>query len=220
MLIYTIADFDRTILGLFHQLAEAAGSFFTPVFRVITALGDKGLFFIILGLLFLCFKKTRKLGVMVLISMAIGYLVSNLAIKNIVRRPRPYAIGDNDYTAWWELTGQTTDSEFSFPSGHATVSAAFCICFIWHYGFKKAWPIIFLPLLIGITRLYFVVHYPTDILAGWTVGTLASLGAYYLTKLLDKVKFMNNFYSLKGIEDLFHKKKQDEQQDNQNESSN
>jgi undecaprenyl-diphosphatase len=143
---------------------------------------------------------------MVIISMAIGYLFSNLLIKNLVRRPRPYTVEGSDFIDWWKLTGSLTDSEYSFPSGHATVSAAFSICFVWHYGFKKGWPMILVPLLIGITRLYFVVHYPTDILAGWTIGTLASLGAFYLVRLLDRLSWMPKVYGWWGIEDLFKKK--------------
>lgn len=207
MNIYADLAFDRWLLELVHKLAVSAGSFFTPFFKAITVTGNMGIIFIAAALLFLCFKKTRKLGVMTLIAMALGYLCANLIIKNLVRRPRPYAVGDADYNSWWDLTGKLTDSEYSFPSGHATCSAAFAVCFIWHYGFKKSWGMIFVPLLYGLTRLYFVVHYPTDILAGLLIGTLASLAAFYLTRLLDRTKFMPKFYLLKGIEDLFSRKK-------------
>jgi undecaprenyl-diphosphatase len=206
MSVLTVAEFDYWFLELVHRLAESAGSFFTPVLRVITDSGNHGYIFLGLTLVLLLFKKTRKLGVMALISIAIGYLVSNITLKNLVRRVRPYNTDNSDYIAWWKLTGQVVDTAYSFPSGHATVSAAFSICFIWQYGFKKWWPMVFVPLIYGFTRLYFVVHYPTDILAGWAIGTLASLASYFITKQLDKPKFMQKFYSLKGLESLFHKK--------------
>lgn len=143
---------------------------------------------------------------MIVISLFIGYLTSNIIIKNIVKRPRPYSVNGSDYISWWEFTGKVTDSEYSFPSGHATSAAAFCICFIWYYGFKKYWGIIFVPILMAITRLYFVVHYPTDVIAGLLIGTLASLAAFYLTKLLNKAKFMSKVYGFPGLENLFRKK--------------
>lgn len=228
MVLTSITEFDYWILEFFHRLAVAAGGFFTPFFLVITSLGDHGIFLIVLTVLLLCFKKTRKLGAMIAISMFIGFLTSNVIIKNIVKRPRPYSLSGSDYVSWWELTGKLTDSEYSFPSGHATSTAAFCICFIWHYGFKKSWGIIFVPILMAITRLYFVVHYPTDVIAGLLIGTLASLAAFYLTKLLDKTKFMPKFYALPGLENLVRKKevqpaeaneenKEDIKEDNQKE---
>ena len=57
------AGFDRTILAFYHGMAERMGSIATPILWFISFLGDEGIWLIILGIILLCFKKTRKSGV-------------------------------------------------------------------------------------------------------------------------------------------------------------
>ena len=55
----------------------------------VTSLGDKGWFFIVLGIILFCFKRTRKMGAAVLLSLAAGGLIGNVVLKNLVMRDRP-----------------------------------------------------------------------------------------------------------------------------------
>ena len=61
-----------------------------PIMRTITSLGNAGLFWILLALVLLSFKKTRKIGLACAVSIAIGALITNLILKNWVARIRPY----------------------------------------------------------------------------------------------------------------------------------
>lgn len=75
----------------------------------------------------------------------------------------------------------------SFPSGHATTSAAlvtFLALLLWRTPWR--WPAVILgalyALLVGYSRLVLGVHYPTDVLAGWLTGLSVVLGAYQLLR--------------------------------------
>ena len=92
-----LAQFEGNIL-LFIQENLRVG-FLTPVMQAITTLGDHGAFWIVLTVLLLCFKKTRKFGVCSFAALVLSYLVNNLAIKNLVGRTRPYLRPLSQYTA-------------------------------------------------------------------------------------------------------------------------
>ena len=86
-------------------------------------------------------------------------------VKRIYARPRPLGLGGR------------VDSSYSFPSGHATASAAVCCTLayvLWREGFiGRRTALVFAvlaPLLIGTSRLYLNVHWATDVLGGWSVG--------------------------------------------------
>ena len=139
-----------------------------PFWIFITHLGDKGLFWIAIGLTLLCFKKTRPAGFAVLISLLINLCITNLTLKPLIARPRPYLVND----ALSILISRP--SEFSFPSGHTSgsLTAAFAL-----YAFvpkKYGISAVVLAFLIAVSRLYVGVHYPTDILGGIAVAIVSS----------------------------------------------
>lgn len=182
-----IPIFDQSVYewGLecirFVQLSENA--FLTVLMLAISFLSDPIAYLIALPVLFWCIdeKKGMQLGMLVLFSGSL-----NSGIKNFLQIPRPYIIDAS--------VGLDVVHGFSTPSGHAQGSASFwpyavhlfgrnfcaskkgekkCICrkiamFLLAIG---------MPLIIGFTRVYLGVHYPSDVLLGWTIGFLLSLGA-------------------------------------------
>lgn len=93
-----------------------------------------------------------------------GALAANLILKVIFARTRPSIFNP--------LVRETS---YSFPSGHAMISAAFvCVVMLllWHTRYRWAAVIggFAVTLLIGLSRIYLGVHYPSDVLAGWCVG--------------------------------------------------
>ena len=66
----------------------------TPIWKFITWLGDVGWFWIVLSVILLIPKKTRKVGITAILSLLIGALITNVALKNLVARTRPYEVID------------------------------------------------------------------------------------------------------------------------------
>ena len=145
-----------------------------PIVVFITSLGDEGLIWIVATILLLIPKKTRKIGVMSALALLGSLIINNNIIKNIVARPRPYARLE-DLTILIPKPG-----EYSFPSGHTSSSFAAGVVFFRNLPKKWGVPALVLAILIGLSRMYVGVHYPTDVLAGMIVGTLLAIGAEYL----------------------------------------
>lgn len=87
------AGFDQNVTATVHRLYELAGDFFSPFMEAVSFLGKDGIFLIILSLLLMLFKKTRRFGTAMAIGLAIGAVFTNLFLKIIIARPRPYADG-------------------------------------------------------------------------------------------------------------------------------
>ena len=186
----SFATFDYAILEFFHNLCENAGSVFTPIAEILALIGDNGYFSFLIALILLCFPRTRKCGVCIVLAVGFGALFTNIAIKNIVARPRPYASEVEAFKQWWQTAGAHLESEFSFPSGHTTAAMAGMTALCLAIGKSKKWliaPAALYVILMGVSRNYLVVHYPTDVIAGIIVGAIGATIAFFVTKALWKL---------------------------------
>ena len=137
--------------------------------------GEVDWIWILLAVVLLARKSTRKLGTAVAISLVLDLILCNLLLKPIVARPRPFTFRP-------ELTLLVkAPRDFSFPSGHtaASFAAASALLFSKH----KSWiPAMVLAAAIALSRLYLYVHYPSDVLAGVAVGFLCGFFGAILAK--------------------------------------
>lgn len=180
------AGFDGALLEFYHRLAEWGGVILTPIMRAITVTGDKALVLILIALALGLFSKTRKTGVCMVFAIMCGALMTNVILKETICRVRPYEASEI-FREFWTFVGAHAESEFSFPSGHATAAAA-AATGLWLVRGKK-YLAISIPYvaLMAASRNYFVVHYPTDVIAGAVIGTLGGIIAYLITLAIYRV---------------------------------
>jgi membrane-associated phospholipid phosphatase len=138
----------------------------------------------VLSVLLLVKKKYKKF--IIVVASVGGAALLNVILKLLFERVRP--------DLWEQLVVETS---YSFPSGHAMASSALALAIIaicWRTRWRWAALIggATFILMIGYSRLYLSVHYPTDIIAGWLVSTiwvLLVVGVLYgnrVTRLFQK----------------------------------
>ncbi len=153
---------------------------------------DGGLFWIGLCTVLLVFRKTRSTGIMMLCAMGCALLIGELGMKNIFCRLRPCIVDTSI------LLAVDLPKSYSFPSGHtgSSFAAAFAL-FLWN----KKWgiPALALAALIGFSRMYLFVHFPTDVLVGAALGILCAWLAAFLFRKFD----LENKIQKIGINNIF-----------------
>ena len=142
-----------------------------------TLVGSLGQLWIAVGLVLLFIPKTRKCGAAVLLSYLVSFLIGNEWLKDLIARPRPCAVDDT------VLLIVKKPGSFSCPSVH-TYLAFSSAAAIYHYYKKAGIGVLIFALLIGFSRMYFFVHYPTDVLFGIVLGIMT---AFVVCTLLDKL---------------------------------
>ncbi len=146
----------------------------------ISQLGDRGLIWIALTILFFLIgnknNSYRSGGIILALSLAVNTLFCNILLKPMVGRMRPY-----DLLGYDILVPRLHD--FSFPSGHTAASFAAATAI---YTLNKKWGMVayIFATLMGFSRLYLGVHFPTDVLAGAFTGWVAAKSAIYLFQRL------------------------------------
>lgn len=202
-------DYDYFCAEAMNGLLKAAGGFFTPVFRGITFLGEIGWAFILASLVMLLFRRTRRAGAVALVSIALGGLFSNIILKNAVARLRPFHDPASPFYAFWLEAGSLEVGEYSFPSGHATATTAFAVALVFAFDKRASWTALFLPLVMGITRVYFQVHFASDVLFGYVVGGACGTAAWFIVKFFGKRKPFKRFFEMGGIVDWAKARRRD-----------
>ena len=193
----TFAGFDAAITTAIHHLYEIGGGFFTPFFEFISLLGKGGAFLILLSLLLTFYRPTRRFGTAMCLGLALGALVTNCCLKVLIARARPYADESSIYYQFWQLVGMHTESDKSFPSGHTTAAFGACVP-VFLIGRKRiSWTALLFGLAMAVARIYLCVHFPSHVLAGFLVGTLAGCCAVIIASHLPAKWYEMNFIKQK-----------------------
>lgn len=163
--------------------------FLDPIVKFITHLGDHGYLWIALLLILICIPKTRKAGLIGAAALLMTFIITNLCLKPLIARVRPYEVIEG----LERIIEKQSDR--SFPSGHTANSMAVGVS-LWiisrnfdKLGDKKlyfpkaaGWFVWILSILIGLSRLYVGVHYPTDVLGGAIVAIVDAVMVFTVYK--------------------------------------
>lgn len=134
----------------------------------ITRLGDNGLIWILLTILLMIPRKTRKVSLGMAIALVMSLIVTNLMLKNSIARIRPYEVIDG-----LQILIEP-QADWSFPSGHTSASMAAALVMMRMLPRKYGVPAMTLGILIALSRLYIGVHYLSDVLGGAVIGLMCA----------------------------------------------
>ncbi len=162
-------------LELIRTVQRVQGPVLNTLFKALTALGSEDFYFLLLPLLLWCidFAVGARLAAVFLLSAYV-----NVGLKDLFRLPRPFVLDPS--VRLYDVEG------YGMPSGHAQLSVV-----IWGtiaHALKRAslWILAgLLAALIGLSRIYLGVHFPTDVAAGWLIGALLLAGYVALHPLVE-----------------------------------
>ena len=196
-----LLTFDMKVYQFAEQLR---GPVFDKIMVFFTHMGDGGYFWIALSVVLLLFKKTRKYGLAMAGALAAASLLNSIVLKSLFDRPRPYIMDISNWqrvaTDGWmyEMPFESLkEKSVSFPSGHTASSFAAAIG-VFYIDKKKGIVPLIVAALIGFSRIYIHVHYPSDVVGGVITGVVFGLLACVIIfkvfgGLLDKLKEKTNY---------------------------
>ena len=168
---------ELNILDWFQTLHTP---FLDKLMVFITSLGNAGIIWIVMTIVFFLIPKMRKTGAVMAAALIIDLLLCNVILKNLVARTRPYDVN----TGVQLLVSRLHD--YSFPSGHTAASFA-SVTALYLAGEKRLGiAALVIAVLIAVSRLYLYVHYPTDVLGGILFGCISGWIGYHIIKFVEK----------------------------------
>ncbi len=171
-----LLNIDKSLTLFFHNLFPH-NIFFDTIFSFFSVIGSAAFIWITIILLVVFFeekahpsisKQDKKFIIIFTLTIFLSFLTSEVILKNIFKRPRPFLQIKN-----LKLKIKNYPSDFSFPSGHATIAFATATTLSF-FNKKRKWFYYFLAFLIAYSRLYLGVHYFFDVVVGAVIGVMIS----------------------------------------------
>lgn len=175
-------SFDEWLLRGLRETGNPAvpigPAWFQELVRDVSALGSTGILTLVVMVVagYLLVIGARQSAVFLVVAVSVGTLINRL-LKLAIARPRPDVVPHATYV-----------SNESFPSGHAANSAiVYLVLGMMLAGLvtSRAGKIyvigvcVFVTTIVGLSRIYLGVHWPSDVIAGWMVGTIWALICWY-----------------------------------------
>lgn len=174
-----IENFDISILRAIDSLNIP---FLNAIAQGFSLLCEHGLLPILLALALLIPKRTRRVGAAMAVALLLSVIFTNIIIKPLVARPRPYVKYDIHVSA-------LLPHDLSFPSGHTSVAFAAAMAVaatIWRKHRGIAIAAVAAALLVGLSRIWLKVHYPSDIIVGALLGSVYGLAAAAVARFISR----------------------------------
>ncbi len=164
-----------------YALQEIHNPVLDVVMAFLSDIGNAGILWIALSVLFMIPKKSRTTGFQMMLSIIITFVIGNLILKNVIMRARPCQI---DETVALLVA---IPSDYSFPSGHSMNGFTAAVA-LFYNNKKLGTPALILAALIAFSRLYNFVHFPTDVFFGIILGTVVAIAVCTAWKKVAKSK--------------------------------
>lgn len=178
-----ITNIDFAVLDFIQKLHNKLLDF---IMQAITVSGDNGYIWIAVCIVLICIPKTRKIGVFTAITLIVEVILNDGIVKGIIARERPFIQNSAIDTIIRQPSG------YSFPSGHSASSFAAATAIFMHNK-KLGIPAYILAALIAFSRLYFYVHFPSDVIIGSLFGVLIGFCVNkLLNSILERIKKREN----------------------------
>lgn len=164
-------DTRQVDLGILLWIRSTSPGWLDGPIRIVTAFGYAWLVTpLLLVAAYVFYRKGLRLSAMLVLLSVSGASSIGLALKSLYERGRPELSVGLDYMAGF----------YSYPSGHAITAVSFygvlAVLTARHLTGRTRWTVVGLgaifALLLGFSRLYLGVHYPSDVVAGYLVGTI------------------------------------------------
>lgn len=180
-----ITNIDFAVLDFLQKLHSKVLDF---IMQAVTLSGDNGYIWIALCIVLLCIPKTRRIGVFTAVTLITEVILNDGIIKGIIARERPFIQNSAIDTIIRQPSG------YSFPSGHSASSFAAATA-VYMHNKKLGIPAYIMAALIAFSRLYFYVHFPSDVIIGSLLGVLIGIGVNkllnYILKRLEERKLVD-----------------------------
>lgn len=161
----TLQGFDGP---LFRSVNHAGTNFGLDLLMVFfTVIGLSYILIILVVPLWIWKLKERAFDLVILI---VSSDIVSEVLKQIFERPRPFDVLSDVHMLRWD--GLTGASGFSFPSGHALRVFAIGVYFLYRVSGRVKLVSLSAAVLIGISRIYLGLHWPTDVMAGAAIGAV------------------------------------------------
>ena len=182
-----IQNFDNQIILFLNSLGSNV--IIDNIMKFISFLGNKGWFYIVVGLVMIMFIKRYpyigRWGLILLFSLLISTIIVNVLIKPIIQRDRPFD------TLLLDLI-INRPNDYSFPSGHTTAAFGAAIVFL-YINKKIGYIMLIFAIFMGFSRMYLLVHYFTDVLFGALIGSIISI-------IVCKFYIKSKYYDKKSVD--------------------
>ncbi|MEI0559308.1 phosphatase PAP2 family protein [Brachyspira intermedia] len=187
--------FDKTIIEFAHSLHNNY-QILDLFFSSITYLGES-IPLIVFTIILIFIKRTRVCGINMAVSLFISILIGAIILKPLIARERPFT--DSVYNEYWIAVGKHLETSFSCPSSHTTASFAVLFPIFLYFNKKYSFIAVLIAGLIGFSRIYLVVHYPSDVVFGAFIGITVSCLTYFIFRrlnieyILNQIPIINKF---------------------------
>lgn len=174
---------DLSILKWVHATFHSQ-TWLNFIMAGVTWLGEFGAAAIVLAVVLLISKKTRRAGIAVGIALVLDFLIVNIILKYSVNRARPW-IEWEEIVDFYKAAGVRKPSDSSFPSGHAAACMAAAVVVTFRYKWKGLIAIA-VALLVAVSRIYLCLHYPSDVLGGILIGAACGVAGHFIARAIEK----------------------------------